>query len=221
MSLIASVSVAGANGGTTAGIDTTGADLLVAVIGSFTGVSMTKMSDSKSNIWHALKIFGTSSSTFTQFFVSFPYVVGTSHTFTTNEASSFSAMNVMAFSAAPLLQNVIGATSGSGGTSFQPGSLTPGANGALIVTGLCLHNTYANLAIDNGFTIAEAVQYSAGVNLASAAAYLFQPTAAASNPTWSWTNSLQRSVDQAVFLPVSSGGGIRRARSPSGLGAMA
>ena len=81
-----------------------------------------------------------------------------------------------------------GSATASNVFSFQPGSVTPGVNGELIVTALQISDNGTG-TINDGFTILQQNAGSAGAYQPIAVAYLIQATAAAINPTWSQSYS--------------------------------
>ncbi len=195
----------GSGGGATPPMDTTGADLLVMIVG---GVSMTNtVSDSKSNTWNALTRYnwGTGEC---QMHYAYNATVGTNHTFTFSEASSFPGIAVLAYSGALTTSDPFDQESGTGSqaASRQPGSITPGFDGALFVTANEFTNSHNAPSVDSGFTIQESLSWSSGVNVGVYAGDLVQTTAAALNPTWSWTGSEQGVTIMATFKPAPTDG---------------
>ncbi len=75
-------------------------------------------------------------------------------------------------------------------TSYQPGSITPSENNEVIVTAITSGGGVTSYSIDSGFTISDQFDLSGGGHFPLGMAYLIQTSAAASNPTWSWSNSL-------------------------------
>lgn len=95
----------------------------------------------------------------------------------------------------------------AGATSLQPGSLTPSQNTSLIVTGLSCLGT--SLMINESFT-AVTTDTVGGGHLCGGIAYLYQGTAAAINPTWSWTTSDAAAASSAAFDYTPPATGTRR-----------
>lgn len=191
------------NTATTAAIDTTGASLLIVVISDYAaGVTQAAPSDSKSNTWSNLTT--QTSSTVTRMRIS--YVAnptgGTGHTFAATGTTDYPTICVAAFShvatTSPFdVQN--GSNSGSGSvTTLQPGSVTPGANAELLVTGLSFAVS-GTASIDSGFTITDQSNYMAGAAIGGAMAYKVQTTAAAVNPTWTAGAASELSATIATF----------------------
>jgi hypothetical protein len=180
----------GFSGGTTVGIDTTGANLLVACVSSHaTAEEDPSISDYYNNSW----TLAVESLEFWDYhmrlYYSVPTSVGSGHTFTVAGVGSQTSINVTAWSgatAAPLDQT---AWKGVGGTSIQPGPVTPTLNDELVIS--CLTNTgdssNTNRSIDGNFTISGQVgtDYT-NYTTAIAGAYLVQTTKATANPTWSY-----------------------------------
>ena len=202
----------GSTGGgsvTTDAIDTTGATLLVIVLGYFD--STPTISDSKGNTWTALtNSDGPLSSNCQIFYVANP-TVGSGHTFTNGTASSFSSILVSSWSGVatttPFDQQ--NQNTGTAVTTVTTGSITPGENNELVIAGLCLRDigvTGDTVTIDGGFTISNQVPGVGSNNLEGAMAYLVQTTAAAANPAWSWTNSDSAAAAIASFKQAAAGG---------------
>jgi hypothetical protein len=61
-------------------------------------------------------------------------------------------------------------------------------NGSLIINGLSANNAVTP-SIDNGFTVLDTVTTAGGQHWGGCAAYLIQATAAAINPTWTFSNT--------------------------------
>jgi hypothetical protein len=199
-----SIFVSTANSDTTATpIDTTGADLLIVVGSQYSGVAAGTVTDSKGNTWTALTA-QSATPEYEQMFYCQGGTVGAGHTFAFS--GQFSSCAVAAFSgsvASPLDVQAGQAFAGAG--SIAAGSVTPGQNDSLIVTGLGLAVPgAAPITVGSGFTITDTVppvnpNYE-GVGIA----YLVQTTAAAINPTWTWSGTVGVAATNAVFKP---GGG--------------
>lgn len=205
-SLIAQASVGGT--GNTSAINTTGANLLVACIATNQSGGGVAPTDSQSNTWTK-----AIAETATVPFVTVWYVYSPS----TSSAQTFSASTnptpaivVAAFSgsaSSPLDQ-----TNGSGysaTTSAATGSITPTQNNELLIS--CLSssasNAITNLTVNDSFSQVATVAGVSGTNAWGSMYYLVQPTAAAINPTWSWTTASSGSVNIASFLGTGGGGG--------------
>jgi len=79
--------------------------------------------------------------------------------------------------------------SASGQTTIQPGTLTPANNNGLLVTFVTSWNT-GSLSIDSGFTLVDQGSFVLYANYSVGSAYLVQSTAAAVNPTWTFSSPL-------------------------------
>jgi hypothetical protein len=180
---VAHATVKGSNGGTTAGVNTTGADLLVAVISYYNGAGASPVpTDSNANTWTQIGTTQAGSNTSVKMFYVASPTVGTGHTFssTSSGASSFSSMEIGAWSgsaASPLDQT-------SQAAAKQAGSVTPTQDNELLVAGICCEDLSSVTAIDLSFTISDSNAYVSGTNESGAMAYLVETTAAAKNPTW-------------------------------------
>lgn len=180
----------------TSGIDTTGADLLVVHAAALSAVSIA-ITDSKGNTWTALTDQDEGFSGHSRFFYSKNPTVGTAHTFT--NTSSYASLCVAAFSGADTtapfdVENGFQGTL----TTVQPGSVTPGVDNELVVTGLAMY-TPQTFTINSSMTIIEQ-QIGTAISIGSSLAYIVQGTLAAINPTWSWDGSnLHLSTEIATF----------------------
>lgn len=205
-SLVASVAAAGTSGGVTSGnIDTTGANLLVACVAYYQNLG--SFSDNKSNTWTAGNVNGFGGDIISQLFYCSPSSVGSGHNFSYSGGGTYPCLHVYAFSgahASPFVEqqgnNSASATSISAGSS----SITPPQDGCLLVTGMCNGQTGGlTYGVDSGYNLhATQQQYSSGVHVGEAAAYLIQGTAAAVNPTWdSGATSTKWGTSHFCFKP--------------------
>ncbi len=187
-SLISSVN-AGPNSATctTGAIDTTGANLLVAVI---TGLGTNPVvTDSKSNTWITVTAATGPGTLSTQIVYVKNPTVGSGHTFTfTVAGAGYPSGCVGAFHGADTSQNIDQHAQNNVlavATTAQAGSITPSVNNELIIFGTgWLNVTYDS--VDSGCTIIQKVTPGAG-NTSAGLAWTQQTTAAAINPTASFT----------------------------------
>jgi hypothetical protein len=172
-------------GGTSSGVDTTGATLLVVTGVYYGGGTTASVTDNKSNTWTKLTVQDNSVAA-NCIWYSHATTVGTGHTVTfTGDYSIAEFMAFSGVSGSPFdKQGGNETANGTAATTFQPGSLTPSANGSLIVVGLGNNSFTGTISIDSSFTIAGQHTYNSGVNYGAATAYLIQTTAAAVDPTW-------------------------------------
>lgn len=191
---------AGVTGGTSDPVDTTGANLLVINMAWFQ--TDNPPTDSFDNEWvKGPSEFDISALMGATIYYALNPVVGADHTFTS--VNQFGAGAVQSFSGVGGVGPSTGSF-GNTGTSAQPGSLTPAVDGCLLVAGIGENTqpTDDSVVVDSDFTLTDQQFYVGGVNFGAAMAYLIQTSAAAVNPTFSWTGSA--SSVQAVmieFLP--------------------
>lgn len=168
---------------TTAAIDTSGSDILIAVT-SYYATGTDSVTDSKGNTW--VKLNDYTNGAFNRVTISYvkSATVGTNHTFTSSGANgSFPAIAVAAFSgsntSAPFDQQ-------NGSTSSDtPGSITPTTDNQLIISGIStLSGAGSAPTIDSGFTVTDSHGNAASAYAGYGLAYKIQTTAAAVNPTW-------------------------------------
>lgn len=189
------------------GVNTTGSTLLL-VNQCWFGSGNNAPSDTYSNTWTATTV--ENGGIDNVWWYAFPTSgqVGTGHIFTCNDPNA--AAQILAFSGTLQIgidQYAGGSLAGPSAT-FQPGSVTPSANGALIVSGLTW-NTWADGAtVDSGFTIGPFNTINGGYLFGSYSGYLIQSTAAAVNPTWTTdSTTTQYAGSNVVFLGTGGGGG--------------
>lgn len=195
------------NGGTSNSVDSTGANLIVIGIHRY-GTNTLTVSDSKSNTWTPLTSYQTAAQSGIRFYYCLVPTVGSGHTFTIGVTAGYPAITVMGFSGVKTstpfdVEN--GATNATG-TSRQPGSVTPADNGSLVVAGMTLNGATSAQSVNSSMTLQEYAAYSSGNSMGALAAYYVQPTAAAINPTFSWTTSVGNSAAIAVFKPEPAAG---------------
>jgi hypothetical protein len=214
ITLVAHVHIASPDGNdvTSGPVDGTGADFIVTSLSNYSGTGAATITDSENGATYAYKTAKTS--TFTRARIGYKYNASVSNamTFTIgNGGIGSAAAEVLLFSgvltASDPSDGENGATPTSA-TSWQPGSITPSQNGDLIVTGLC-HVTTDTYSINSSFIIPSGGQntYIGGQRHGNATAYLIQGTAAAVNPTWSWTTSDDPAIAIAAFKAAAGGGG--------------
>jgi hypothetical protein len=201
IALVAATIGRSTNGGssfTSDPINTTGANLLIAVFGTY--AASAGVQDSKGNTWNTLTFRNSYGGT-CQIFWCVPTSVGSGHTIGSVDAFKYPAGAFLAFSGAH--PSPFEAESGADySTSNSPGSLTPTVDGALVISGAGANGAYTPSAT-GGFTVLGS-DYLGGNAMALAAGYLIQPAAAAVNPTWSWSTGATEATAMAVFKPGAS-----------------
>jgi len=168
-------------------INTTGADLLVAVIAQ--GSSPVTITDSAANTWVTAVSLGNE----TISYVGSPTTSAT-HTFSLTNPNG-SAIAVLAYSgsrASPLDQTRIAAVT-TGAFTSQPGvGITPTANNELIINGGCFTRSIGSVSIDSGLTVRQFLDGRGVFGFFGAVAADFvQPTAGLINPTMTTTLASQ------------------------------
>jgi len=204
----------GANGGATTAIDTTGANLLVVLAAFYGGTTSTlTISDAKSNTWTALPLYGSSvplGNGCHRMWYAKNATVGTGHTVTVSATGIYPVLTVYAVSGAdptaPLdVETGKPPVGGSSSSPITAGAVTPTVNGALVVCGFGGFNNLTNPVVDSGVTQTTTQNPVAGTCVSGGAGYKIQTTAAAINPSWSWTgpNDYVTAVI-AVFKPTGA-----------------
>lgn len=179
-------------------IDTTGATALYVAVAWYSAGS-TVLTDLKGNTWVASSNYGGGGNANTKIYhcISSP-TVGTGHTFTFTAA--YAAIAVIAVSGSTVTADGESGANANG-TSLQPGSITPTGNGAFLVSPIGF-NPDATMSINSSFTISDAIVFDSGVgHVGIAFAYYTQPTAAAINPTWSWTGTVDAAAAMRAYKP--------------------
>jgi hypothetical protein len=221
IALVANVkySAGGSAGGTTGSVNTTGANLIVGIIGFENASGQQTLplafSDNKSNVYLLGAQSAISSTDGVALYYCVSPTVGSGHTFSTTQNNSFPTCCVAAFSGLaadftigfPYKNNHT-----AGATSIQAGSLTPTVNNCLVIAGMAYRDT-TSVSIGGGFTISDQAPFIGGTAIGSSLGYLIQTSAAAANPTWSWTNSVAADAVLMIFQPTvsasASAGGAR------------
>lgn len=194
-SLVASVTkAAGPDGTVSAAIDTTGAKLLIFSISYF---ALASVSDSKGNTWIPLTQRSGGSGIFHRFYYVLNPIVGPGHTFSIFGVNGFQGFVVHAYSGNSISFVSENGAGGTATTSASTGNVTPTINNSLIASGLAIGDVQTP-SINLGFTSTLSPGV-AGNSLICTLAYLIQTTAAAVNPTWSWSISSVYATSIAVF----------------------
>lgn len=218
----------GGNAVTSAAVNCTGVDLLVLTISYYNGGGGTSNpSDNSSNTWSTAKVQTQSycPGAAEIFYVQAPTVTS-SQTFTASAtgALTYPSIQVQGFagSGSTPLDQVNSAASPAGSvTTKQPGSITPGSNGELVVSDVlwCVSGSGSgsSVSINSGFAITDQDSFSSLNAEGGALAYLVQGTAAAVNPTWTLSAASGIATAIASFTPASytpppAGSSDRRSR---------
>lgn len=179
-------------GATTASANFTGVNLIVVSQVSYTGAPATTLSDSLGNTYLPLTKQTSTGISATQLFYAVNPTVSSSMTFTgQNSGCDIHVQGFSGVATSPFDQQNGNAVLTGGGTSQQPGSITPTVNNELLIVG---EGGYSSAGIpsngDVNYTTIDANgSGGAGVSFQGGLWYSIQTTAAASNPTISWTGT--------------------------------
>jgi len=193
------------NGLTSGNIDTSGANTLVGIFADYTGSSPTTISDSKSNIWN-MRTSYANTVVRVRIGYAFNATVGSGHNFTAAGAVSFVSFIVVALNGGDISSPYDVENGASGTSPISTGSVTPGSNDEILLTGIGLQtsNDYASTA-PSGYTL---INYGANIGSAFGVslAYLIQTTAGASNPSWTAFIGTALAANIATFKSAAAGG---------------
>jgi hypothetical protein len=187
-------------------INTTGADLIVAVVCHYTAnPAASDLTDSASNSYslQASQASGSDAQAKVAVFYKLNPTTSASHTFTFSRGGAVTSPSIVvyAFSGLAGSPTVSSVGSGTGSTNIQPGSI--GVSDDLVVSGI---GWYANntMSIDSGFTSPIEVGYVAG---SMGVAGSWKSVSGAENPTWSLSGSNSVAGINASFTGTGGGGG--------------
>lgn len=190
---------------TTAGVDTTGANLIVLAISIDGGVSYATPTDSKSNSWSQLTVYGGGANPKTNLWYCYAPTVGSGHTFSYSTVGSYPAIAMLAFSgSASSPFDVQNGAVGSGSPTFSPGSITPNVDNELVVASLTTNSTTASLTTDSGFSTPVYTNFTDAKNYLIGISYKIQTTAAAVNPIWTMSPVDKETAAIASFKSAST-----------------
>ncbi len=160
---------AGANGGSNAsGFDTSGADTLFVVEGTYIGGTLQTIRDNYSNTWYGLTAVTDSGEPRLRLWYAKNAIVGPNHIVTSDGSTSYSSFSFDAWAGgdltAPFDQEAGLATSPTSAafSNFTPFNLA--ANDELVIAGAVSFNTGTVTSVDTGFTIRNQSPYQAGTN---------------------------------------------------------
>ena len=202
---------------TSSSIDTSGANFIVAVWAIDDAVSVPVFQDNKGNgnaTQSAAYFNYVGAGTILGIFYWENPIVGTGHTFTAAASNTrlAGAFSVAAFSGVATSSSIDQTSFANVGntTSIQPGSITPTQNNELVITGWTMNgNGVTDTPTCSGTTAAYVTPRGGALPcLGAGLAYVIQTTAAAVNPTWSWTSNDYATSVIASFKQAAGGGGI-------------
>lgn len=216
--VVSTLATPGANGGSTTGVTTTTANLLLLSVSDRIDTTNsctptdTINGSASGNTWTALV---TNTNDRGVGHARFWYVnsqtpnVGVNHVVTCTGTAIqptliFHAINIVGGWS---LDQQNGAAAGGTVASIQTGSITPGANSALIITNVSDFGGVVS-AYPTGFTGIQGADALSGTNAGGFTAFATQATPSAVNPTWAFNVSPSFSVAEIVsFIPGSAPSG--------------
>lgn len=203
IAVVTSYSVAvGASGGSTGSGNTTGANLLIAVLGYFKS-SGPNISDSKSNSWTLVNKYedATSNAGVAIYYSWGSVSVGSSHTFSTT--SHFATFFVIAVSGARTATNPLdqfnGTATSTATSPFNPGSITPSVSGTIVVSGVFQNAADPAPTSPSGYTLIGA--YAVGTSYPGGGAYKILSGSGSENPGFGVTAGDNGAAIVANFMP--------------------
>lgn len=195
------------NGGTsvtTAAIDTTGANLLVALVCSASNNAT--LTDSKSNTWTGLTGQSTGNGAI-RIYYCYGGTVGSGHTFTATTGAPSIVVYAFANAAASPFDQQNGTQTSVAGTTIAPGSITPTQNEEILVAGAAAGVVPETVNL-SGFYQDE-IALLGGQHYSLSTFFKMQQTAAAFNPTFTFNASSGTSAAASASFKttISSGSG--------------
>jgi hypothetical protein len=178
IAFVNSVCAGGAAGATTPATNMAGANYFIMSVGS--GGTPTCSDSTGANTWHNLTAYGSAAS------VQFCYAEGAtaSSTQTFSTSGSYPGFCVLGFSGIQAASSFV-TGSETGGSTYQPGNVTPGLGGPfLVVTGAAFSSTFTAPSVGLGFSSPVYQQYEGSNNYGAAISYLIQTSGSTVNPPW-------------------------------------
>ncbi len=177
---------AGGSGVASPAINTTGAKLIVIGLTQDFNTNA-NVTDSAGNTWTQLTRRNNAFS-YSQLLYCINPTTSASHTFTATAAAN-DAICIAAFSGSGIYEADTG-NNNTSSTTIQPGSITPAQNNELVITTATITATATTLSINGGFAITDQqIIGSSPSYWGNGLAYLIQTTAAAANPTWTYSTT--------------------------------
>lgn len=208
IALVTSAKAGGLNGGTTSGVDTTGATLLVMVVARNPAAAVT-VSDSYGNTWTALTeaLDGTNAHVKHRIYYAANPTVGTGHTFTISGATTASALIASAWSGVDTtspfdVESGYADSSSYSTATHGAGTLTPTNNNSLVICGVAIGGAVTSFAAAGGNTLLDLQAFNSGNSWGVGASYAIQTTATALSSATAyetWTGAQIIAFSSAVF----------------------
>lgn len=186
-------------GATTSALDTTNATLLVVGYMANRDLSTTVVSDSKGNTWHSATVYSYSDH-YVTFYYSWDHggsalSVGSGHTVSVSQTGYHGALTFVAYSGSLTTSDPYDQHNGGGGegsSTEQPGSITPSANGSLVLLNVGILLTSITVSsVSDSFSLMTSASLSG--EFSTTLADLIQTTAAAINPTITYSSGYHKS----------------------------
>ena len=209
--LLGSDQATDAGGGGSVTVDTTGADFLILFQSGQTGSGFNTPTENKSNTFQLLNQYDVAAfgGRIRGYWLGPGSTFGTGHQFT--NAATQASIVLAWFSgahASPFDQQTSGANSG-GGSTVQPGSITPGGADYLFVLGG--FGAASAMSLDSSFSTLEDVAWVSGQNYSCHLGYKIKTggSATAEDPTATASGGVPTNfgVLMATFAPAAGGGG--------------
>jgi prepilin-type N-terminal cleavage/methylation domain-containing protein len=177
-----------ANSLTMGPISTAGANAIAVAVASFNGItSVTHSVGSDGNATALTAAAGNSPSN--QFFYWQNPSTGGSDTFTvTSTGALYGTACVYIMSGISGIYSSAQNENPTGGTTCQPGSITPSGSNQVVITAFGVYTPTGAPTINSSYSTPVYNSGAGGTAYAEAGSYLIQTTGASTNPTWTWTN---------------------------------
>jgi hypothetical protein len=191
---------------TTGSFDSTGATLIVVAFNYSPDSPSPTVTDSKGNTYTLLSpITALTGALRGRLAYCVNPIVGSGHTVTVNAATvGYPTLTAYAFSGAGAYDSQETGDE-QGGTSMQPGSITPSEDNCLLVVAGFHDQATTDNSVNSSFSTLDKVVTS-GSNDDLVSAYKIQTTAGAENPTLSWTTFSWSGVVMASFKSAAPSG---------------
>lgn len=185
--VVKQITTLGANGGTTASLDSTGGSIVWVAVASYASASAPTLTDSKGNTWTPATAYTAPGSHRVQLFYAVNPTVGSGHTFTLSGTGTYCAIGVLVFSGAKTSSPFDAENGASGSSALSTGSVSPAEDDEVLVTAIALDSAASALSVNSGFSTPDIVYFAGGSAYGLGFAYKIQTAKGAENPAWSWT----------------------------------